>query len=130
MDLESRERARTGITNLRVGYNRIHGYYLEISRSQSDAVPADYLRRQTLKGAERYITPELKEFETKVLNAREQALAREKVLYDDLLEQLIAALRPLQECAAALAELDVLANLAERATALNLKRMSSMMVWE
>ena len=122
IDLESRERARTGITNLRVGYNRVHGYYLEISRSQSDAVPADYLRRQTLKGAERYITPELKEFEIRVLNAREQALAREKVLYDDLLEQLIAALRPLQECAAALAELDVLANLAERAAALNLKQ--------
>jgi DNA mismatch repair protein MutS len=120
VDLEARERARTGIANLRVGYNRVHGYYLEITRSQADAVPADYLRRQTLKGVERYIMPELKEFESKVLGARERALAREKHLYEQLLDELIAVLPALQDSAAALAELDVLADLAERAGALNL----------
>ncbi|MCP5419890.1 MAG: DNA mismatch repair protein MutS [Gammaproteobacteria bacterium] len=120
VDLETRERARTGIANLRVGYNRIHGYYLEISRSQADAVPADYLRRQTLKGVERYIMPELKEFESQVLSARERALAREKQLYERLLDRLTGVLPALQDSATALAELDVLANLAERAGSLNL----------
>ncbi len=118
VELEARERRRTGIGNLKLGFNRVHGYYLEVTRTQSQAVPADYLRRQTLKGAERYIIPELQEFEHKILRAQEQALAREKALYDALLEQLIARLPALQISAAALAELDVLANLAERAAAL------------
>jgi len=119
-DLEVRERERSGIATLRVNYNRVHGYYLEVTRAQADKVPADYIRRQTLKGVERYLTPELKRFEDKVLSAREQALAREKALYDGLLDQLIQRLAGLQKTAAALAELDVLANLAERADALKL----------
>lgn len=119
-DLELRERERSGIATLRVNYNRVHGYYLEVTRAQADKVPADYIRRQTLKGVERYLTPELKRFEDKVLSAREQALAREKALYDGLLDQLIVRLAGLQKTAAALAELDVFANLAERADALKL----------
>ena len=119
VELETRERQRTGIQNLKVGFNRVHGYYIEVSRTKAEAVPANYLRRQTLKGAERYIVPELQEFEHKVLRAQEQALAREKALYDALLDRLIADLSALQTSAAALAELDVLANLAERAAALN-----------
>jgi len=119
VDLEARERARTGIANLRVNYNRVHGYYIEVTRAQADSVPADYIRRQTLKGVERYVTPELKAFEDKVLSARERALAREKALYDALLDELTTHLPSLQTCAGALAELDVLANLAERADTLN-----------
>nr|MDQ2693847.1 DNA mismatch repair protein MutS [Pseudomonadota bacterium] len=119
LDLEARERARTGIGTLKVGYNRVHGYYIEVSRSQAGRVPADYGRRQTLKGAERYVTPELKEFEGKVLSARERALGREKRLYEELLDWLVARLAPLQAAAAAVAELDVLAALAERAAALH-----------
>ncbi|HKV96310.1 MAG TPA: DNA mismatch repair protein MutS [Gammaproteobacteria bacterium] len=118
-DLESRERQRSGIATLRVNYNRVHGYYIEVGRSQADKVPADYIRRQTLKGVERYLTPELKSFEEKVLSAREHALAREKSIYDELLDKLIGQLGDLQKTAAALAELDVLANLAERAAALS-----------
>jgi DNA mismatch repair protein MutS len=117
-DLETRERARTGIASLRLGFNRVQGYFIEINRSQADQVPVDYHRRQTVKNAERYITPELKQFEDKVLGARDKALAREKELYDQLLDQLIARLLPLQATAAALAALDVLANLAERAVEL------------
>ncbi|MGH8372973.1 MAG: DNA mismatch repair protein MutS [Gammaproteobacteria bacterium] len=120
LDLEARERERSGIATLRVNYNRVHGYYIEVSRAQADNVPADYQRRQTLKGVERYITPELKGFEDKVLSAHERALAREKGLYDALLDLLIEQLAGLQQTAAALAELDVLANLAERADALKL----------
>ena len=120
MDLERRERERTGIANLKVNYNRVHGYYIEVSKTQADNVPADYQRRQTLKGAERYITPELKQFEDKALSARERALAREKALYEALLDMLIPHLAELQNCAAALAELDVLNTLAERADTLNL----------
>ncbi|HEX6550161.1 MAG TPA: DNA mismatch repair protein MutS, partial [Gammaproteobacteria bacterium] len=120
LDLETRERERSGIATLRVNYNRVHGYYIEVSRAQADNVPADYQRRQTLKGAERYITPELKSFEDKVLSAHERALSREKGLYDALLDLLIEQLAGLQQTAAALAELDVLANLAERAEALKL----------
>ncbi len=120
--LEARERQRTGISNLKIGFNRVHGYYIEVTRAQSQAVPADYLRRQTLKGAERYIIPELQEFEHKALRAQEQALAREKALYDQLLDRLITHLPELQTCAAALAELDVLANLSERAAALRWNR--------
>ncbi len=119
VELEARERERTGIPALKVGYNRVHGYYLEVTRAQSGRVPADYVRRQTLKGAERYITPELKAFEEKVLSARERALAREKGLYEALLERLLDDLPALQECATALAELDVLADLAERADTLD-----------
>ena len=122
VELEIRERERTGIANLRVSYNRVHGYYIEISRSQAENAPQDYIRRQTLKGAERYITPELKAFEDRVLSARERALAREKALYDALLETLQAHLPDLQRFAAALAELDVLATLAERADTLELCR--------
>ncbi|EHQ53468.1 DNA mismatch repair protein MutS [Ectothiorhodospira sp. PHS-1] len=120
LDLEQRERERTGIHNLKVAYNRVHGYYIEISRGQSDRAPDDYTRRQTLKGAERFITPELKRFEDKVLSARERALAREKQLYEALLTQLHAPLPDLRRSAEALAELDVLANLAERADSLDL----------
>ncbi|MES9842439.1 MAG: DNA mismatch repair protein MutS [Candidatus Thiodiazotropha endolucinida] len=120
LDLESRERERTGIATLKVSYNRVHGYYIEISRGQSDRAPEDYIRRQTLKGAERFITPELKKFEDQVLSARERALAREKYLYDQLLDRLCKELTPLQQCAEGLARLDVLCNLAERAQQLNL----------
>jgi DNA mismatch repair protein MutS len=118
LDLEARERERSGIANLRLGYNRVQGYYIEINRSLADRVPPDYHRRQTVKNSERYITPELKEFEDKVLSARDRSLAREKQLYDELLEQLIGRVAELQATAAALAALDVLANLAERAVAL------------
>src|SRR5690606_3547247 len=109
IDLENRERERTGLSTLKVGYNRVHGYFIELSRGQSAQAPADYIRRQTLKGAERFITPELKEFEDKALSARSRALAREKQLYDELLDRLNEDLAPLQDSAAALAELDVLA---------------------
>ena len=119
LDLEQRERDRTGIANLKVGYNRVQGFYLELSRTQADRVPAEYVRRQTLKGVERYITPELKSFEDKVLGARERSLAHEKALYDALLDSLGGQLVTLQRTAQALAELDVLTTLAERAVALN-----------
>jgi DNA mismatch repair protein MutS len=122
LDLEARERERTGIANLRLGYNRVQGYYIEINRSLADQVPADYHRRQTVKNSERYITPELKEFEDKVLRARDRALAREKQLYDELLDQLIGRLAELQTTAGALAALDVLSNFAERAVALRYAR--------
>lgn len=120
MDLEAREKARTGLSGLKVGYNRIHGYYIELPRMQAEQAPADYQRRQTLKGAERFITPELKSFEDKALSAQSRALAREKQLYEELLEIFIGHLAPLQDSAAALAELDVLSNLAERALNLEL----------
>ena len=122
MDLEAREKARTGLANLKVGYNRVHGYFIELPSKQAESAPADYIRRQTLKGAERFITPELKAFEDKALSAKSRALAREKLLYEALIEQLIEHLAPLQETAAALAELDVLSNLAERALNLDLHR--------
>ena len=120
LDLEARERERTGFANLRFGYNRVQGYFIEVSRSQADQVPKDWVRRQTVKNAERYITAELKSFEDKVLGARDRALARERELYEALLDQLIGVLPQLQATAAALASLDVLANLAERAVALRL----------
>ncbi|QEW07687.1 DNA mismatch repair protein MutS [Nitrincola iocasae] len=119
LQLEKRERERTDIATLKVGYNRVHGYYIELSRSQSGTVPADYIRRQTLKNAERFITPELKEFEDKALSAKGRALAREKQLYEALLEVLAEQLGPLQLSASALAELDLLCCLAERAESLN-----------
>jgi len=119
-ELEGRERERSGIANLKLGYNRVHGYYLEISRSQAGKVPGDYIRRQTLKAAERYITPELKSFEDKVLSARERSLAKERALYEALLDLLIDRLPPLQTLAEALSELDVLGTLAERAFTLEM----------
>ncbi len=119
LQLEARERARSGIATLKVEYNRVHGFYIEVSHAQSGNVPDDYRRRQTLKNAERYITPELKAFEDKALSANERALAREKFLYEQLLEQLSPYIAPLQNIAAAMAELDVLATFAERATTLN-----------
>ncbi|HET6397541.1 MAG TPA: DNA mismatch repair protein MutS [Pseudoxanthomonas sp.] len=122
VDLEAREREATGIPTLKVGYNRVHGYYIEISKGQSARAPVHYTRRQTLTGAERYITEELKAFEDKVLSARERALAREKFLYEALLDALNARLEPLKRCAAALSELDVLAAFAERAQALDWSR--------
>jgi DNA mismatch repair protein MutS len=120
IDLEKREKERTGISTLKLGYNRVHGYYIEISKGQADKAPANYVRRQTLKGAERYITPELKEFEDKVLSARERALGRERILYDSILDELTVGLADLQESASGLAELDVLVCFADRAVALNL----------
>ena len=117
--LEEQEKQRTGISTLKVGYNRIHGYYIEISRGQAERAPADYIRRQTLKNAERYITPELKTFEDKALSAKSRALAREKALYDELLETLNEHLGALQASAQGVAELDVLVNLAERSQTLN-----------
>jgi len=116
--LEARERERSGIANLKVEYNRVHGFYIEVTRSQAEAVPDDYRRRQTLKNAERFITPELKAFEDKALSASERALAREKMLYESLLDNLAPHIPALQEIAAAVAELDVLAALAERAETL------------
>ncbi len=113
-DLEIRERERTGIANLKVGYNRVHGYYLEISKASKGEVPTEYTRRQTLKGAERYITEELKQFEDKVLSARERSMNREKTLYEKLLTDLSNNLPAFKQCARAVAELDVLCNMAER----------------
>lgn len=118
IDLETRERARTGIANLRVEYNRVHGFYIEVTNGQADKVPDDYRRRQTLKNAERYITPELKAFEDKALSAQDRALAREKLLFDELLQKLLAYIADLKRIAAAVAQLDVLAALAERAQTL------------
>ncbi len=118
-DLEMREREQTGIPTLKVGFNRVHGYYIEVSRAYSEAVPARYHRRQTLKAAERFISAELKDFEDKALSARERALAREKVLYELILERICTELAPLQTTAAALCEVDVLACFAERAEALD-----------
>ena len=117
--MEEREKQATGISNLKVGYNRVHGYYIEISRGQSDKAPVEYIRRQTLKNAERFITPELKEFEDKALSAKSRALSREKQLYSELLETLNKDLQCLQNCASAISEIDLLATLAERAQSLN-----------
>jgi DNA mismatch repair protein MutS len=120
VDLETRERQRTGISTLKVGFNRVHGYYIEISRGQAAQAPQDYMRRQTLTNAERFITPELKQYEDKALSAKSKALALEKQLYDELLDKLIVHLIALQETASALSELDVLVCFAERAVTLNL----------
>ncbi|WP_078085654.1 DNA mismatch repair protein MutS [Microbulbifer mangrovi] len=122
VQLELREKERTGIPTLKVGYNRVHGYFIEISRGQSDKAPADYIRRQTLKNAERFITPELKEFEDKALSAKSRALAREKFLYEELITTLNEHLAALQTAAAAVSQLDVLANMAERADQLRLSQ--------
>jgi DNA mismatch repair protein MutS len=119
LDLETREKARTGIANLRVQFNKVHGFYIEVTQGQIDKVPDDYRRRQTLKNAERFITPELKAFEDKALSAQERALAREKYLYELLLDQLQTHILPLTQLAQAMATLDVLCTLTERATTLN-----------
>ena len=118
LELEARERARTGLAQLKLGYNRVQGFFIELPRSQAAEVPPDYLRRQTVKNAERFITPELKGFEDKVLGARERSLARERELWDALLGRLAGALPALQDTAAAVAELDAIAALAERAATL------------
>ncbi|HEY5602843.1 MAG TPA: DNA mismatch repair protein MutS [Gammaproteobacteria bacterium] len=119
VELELREKKQTGLSNLKVSYNRVHGYYIEVSRLHADKVPDNYIRRQTLKGVERYITPELKAFEDKALSSTERALAREKALYDELFDKLADFIAPLQTSAAALSELDVINNLAQCAAELN-----------
>jgi DNA mismatch repair protein MutS len=121
-DLETAERSRTGIGNLKVGFNRVHGFFIEVTKAQSGTVPGNYIRRQTLKAAERYVTSELKAFEDKILSAKERALAREKLLYEAVLQTLVDHIAALSQSVAAIAEIDVLANLAERATSLNLCR--------
>ena len=122
VEMEQRERSRTQLNTLKVGYNRVHGYYIELSRREADRVPEDYIRRQTLKNTERFITSELKAFEEKALSSKSRALAREKVLYEALLSQLVTALPMLQATASALAELDVLTTLAEQADVLHFTR--------
>lgn len=117
--LEEQEKKRTGLSTLKVGYSRVHGYHIEISRAQAKSAPSDYQRRQTLKNSERFITPELKAFEDKALGARDAALALEKKLYEALLQQLCPHLKALQKAAAAIAQIDVLINFAERALTLN-----------
>jgi DNA mismatch repair protein MutS len=118
LELERRERERTGISGLKLGFNRVQGFFIEITRKDAERVPKDYIRRQTVKSAERFITPELKGFEDKVLSARDRALAREKEIYEVILTQLIDRLGPMQTTAGALAMLDATAALAERACSL------------
>jgi len=122
LDLEIQERQRTGLSTLKVGYNRVHGYYIEISRLQSDQAPTEYLRRQTLKNAERFITPELKAFEDKALSSKSRSLAREKELYEALIEKLATHLTKLQCAADGISEFDVLCCLSERALTLDLSK--------
>ena len=119
VDMEEREKAASGISSLKVGYNRVHGYYIEITKAHSEKAPQHYTRRQTTKNAERYITEELKQFEDKVLSAKERSLMRERALYELLLDKLTDRLSELKIAATAMAELDVLANLAERAETLD-----------
>ncbi|WP_036169104.1 DNA mismatch repair protein MutS [Massilia sp. 9096] len=115
VELEARERARTGIANLRVEFNRVHGFYIEVTNGQADKVPDDYRRRQTLKNCERYITPELKAFEDKALSAQDRALAREKLLYDQLLGELAPHIGCLQRVAGGIAQVDTLVALGAHA---------------
>ena len=122
LELEAREKERTGISSLKVGYNRVHGYYIECGKQYADSVPAEYTRRQTLKSAERYITEELKQFEDKVLSARERALSREKALYEELLKTLGESSSSLHSMAAALAQADVLAAFSDAAIALDWRK--------
>ena len=119
LDLEGREKLRTGISNLRVQFNKVHGFYIEVTQGQASKVPDDYRRRQTLKNAERFITPELKAFEDKALSAQERALAREKFLYEQLLDELQTFIPALSKLAKAIAQLDALCALAERSLTLN-----------
>ena len=122
LDLETQERERTGLSTLKVGYNRVHGYYIEISRLQSGQAPTEYVRRQTLKNAERFITPELKAFEDKALSSKSRSLAREKALYEKLIEDLATRLPQLQSSSDCICEFDVLCCLAERALSLDLRQ--------
>ncbi len=119
LQLELREKERTGIPSLKVEYNRVHGFYIEVTHVHGDKIPADYRRRQTLKSAERYITPELKAFEDKALSAQDRALTREKYLYEGVLESLLEHIAILQKLAASIAEIDVLCSFAERAQTLD-----------
>ncbi|UAA37955.1 DNA mismatch repair protein MutS [Paraneptunicella aestuarii] len=120
--IEIREQERTGLSSLKVAYNKVHGFYIEVSKGQAHLVPDDYTRRQTLKNNERYIIPELKVYEEKVLSSQSRALALEKQLYDELFDLLMPQLNAMLDCAAAIAELDVLANFAERAETLEYSR--------
>ncbi|AXA34228.1 DNA mismatch repair protein MutS [Francisella adeliensis] len=122
LEFEKQQKQKTGINNLKVGYNRVHGYYIEMSKQYAEQVPSDYIRRQTLKGNERYITEELKEFEAKILTSKEKALAREKLVYDALLQNILNYYTQIQETAESIAKVDVLANFAERAIKLNLTK--------
>jgi len=122
VDLETREKERTGLSTLKVGYNRVHGYFIELSKQQSDQAPTEYIRRQTLKNTERFITPELKEFEDKALSSKSRALSREKALYEELVTKLAERLSELKTTASAISELDVLVSFAERTVSLNLVR--------
>lgn len=115
LELEARERTRTDIANLRVEYNRVHGFFIEVSKGQIDKVPDDYRRRQTLKNVERYITPELKAWEDKILSAKDRSLSREKWLYEQLVEELTQSVPALQQCAQAVSEIDVYLSLAQHA---------------
>ncbi len=120
LEMERTERERTGLSSLKIAYNRVSGFYIELSRSQAEQAPANYIRRQTVKSAERFLTPELKSFEDRVLGARDRSLAREKLLYETLLGELKEHLLALQNTARAIATVDVLSNLAERAFELKL----------
>ena len=120
LELEANERQRTGLTSLKLAYNRVSGFFIELNRRDAENAPANYIRRQTVKNAERFLTPELKEFEAKVLGARESSLLRERLLYEQLVEKLASALPELQQTARALTALDVLANLSERAVEMRL----------
>ncbi|QWU99002.1 DNA mismatch repair protein MutS [Francisella salimarina] len=122
LNFEAQEKQKTGINTLKVGYNRVHGYYIELSKQYADRVPTEYIRRQTLKASERYITDELKTFEDKILSAKEKALAREKLIYDTLLNKVLEYYCQIQETAVSIAKIDVLANFAERAIKLNLNQ--------
>ena len=124
LKFEQEQKQKTGINTLKVGYNRVHGYYIELSKAYADKVPAEYIRRQTLKGNERYITEELKDFEGKVLTSKEKALAREKIIYEALLKKVLGYYNQIQQTAENIAQIDVLANFAERAIKLNLNKPS------
>ncbi|QIV96536.1 DNA mismatch repair protein MutS [Allofrancisella inopinata] len=124
LKFEQLQKQKTGISNLKVGYNRVHGYYIELSKQYADKVPLEYVRRQTLKTSERYITDELKDFENKILSSKEKALAREKLIYENLLQQVLKYYSQIQKSAESIAKIDVLANFAERAVKLNLVQPS------
>ncbi|MED7788210.1 DNA mismatch repair protein MutS [Francisella sp. 19X1-34] len=122
LKFEQLQKQKTGISTLKVGYNRVHGYYIELSKQYADQVPAEYTRRQTLKASERYITEELKDFEDKILSSKEKALAREKLIYDSLLKKVLEYYNQIQQTAESIAQVDVLANFAERAIKLSLRQ--------
>ena len=122
IELEQQEQAQTGLSTLKVGFNRVHGYYIELSKAQAGEAPVHYIRRQTLKNAERFITPELKTFEDKALSSQSKALARERLLFDRLIDRLAEDLPTLRRLASGIAEIDVLSNFADRALQLELVR--------